>query len=297
MGHVLVTGAGGFSGSSLVEALLERNHDVSAVMRRSHGKLPPVSGGNKRLNVITADLAQPSFLPERVDAIVHTAATSPGPGVSVADMVRDNVIATTQLSAYARLCGAGRVVFFSSLSIYGRIRQPQVDETTPISDPDVYGSTKFIGEALLRELADQGHCNTLMLRLPGVVGPASDRNWLSGVVKAAKEGREIAIYNPDAPFNNAVHVTDLCRFVVHLLEHGWTGSDAVTLGAGGMTTIRGAVETLIRALKSTSTIRVRGDAEYSSFTISSKRAVERYGYQALNIDTMLLTFAAENLGG
>ena len=249
MVHVLVTGAGGFSGAHLVAALLECGHDVSAVVRRSRGELSPEGNETGRLKIITVDLTQPSSLPERVDAIIHIAATSPGPGISITDMVRDNVVATAQLAAYARCCMARRFVFFSSLSIYGTVRDSQVDENTQIKDPDVYGSTKFIGEALLKELADQGHCSTLMLRLPGVIGPTSHRNWLSGVVKAAKEGREISLYNPDAAFNNAVHISDLCRFVIHLLQHGWVGSDDVTLGASGMTTVRKAVETLVTMLE------------------------------------------------
>jgi len=293
--RVLVTGAAGFSGSRLVHALLERGHDVTAVVRRSSGNLFTEGRKSARLNLVTADLTQLLTLVDPVDAIVHTAATSPGKGVSATEIVRDNVIATAQLAAYALRCAARQFIFFSSLSLYGIIRQQQVDETTPICDPDVYGSTKFIGEALVRDLSGQGHCSAIMLRLPGLIGPASHRNWLSNVVEAARLGSEIAIYNPDAPFNNAIHVADLCRFVVDLIEHGWAGSDAITLGAGGTTTVRAAVETLTRALQSTSTVRIRSDAGQSSFTISSKRAAERYGYRPSDINSMLLRFAAENL--
>jgi nucleoside-diphosphate-sugar epimerase len=117
---------------------------------------------------------------------------------------------------------------------------------------------------------------------------------LSGVVQAARAGQEIAIYNPDAPYNNAVHVTELCCFIVDLLEQERTGHDVVTLGAGGVTTVRKAVETLLHAFGSASPVRVMSGSELPSFTISSKRAEERYGYRALDIETMLRRFAAEN---
>ena len=62
----------------------------------------------------------------------------------------------------------------------------------------------------------------------------------------------------------------------------------ITLGAGGMTTVRRAVETLTRALQSTSTIRIRSDAEHSSFTISSNELQSDTAI-GLDIDSMLLS--------
>src|SRR5207248_1320682 len=97
-----------------------------------------------------------------------------------------------------------------------RVEDPVVDETTPITDPDIYGLTKLIGEKLVGD--PTATFRSIAIRLPGVVGPGSVRNWLTNVVAAAKEGREIDIYNPTASFNNAIHVADLARFVANLLH-------------------------------------------------------------------------------
>lgn len=291
--HVVVTGASGFSGSHIVPILLAQNHVVTAVVRRIDPANPPRFDVGQRLQVVTGDLSQPDALPENVDAIIHTAARSPGPTVSVADMVRDNVRLMEHLTRYACRSGARLFVFFSSLSVYGEIRQGEVNERTAIVNPDAYGMTKLIGERLLEELARDIPCRALSLRLPAIIGPAARRNWLSTVLEAANAGRDIHIYHPEAPFNNALHVDDLCRFVADLLHLDWTGHDVMTLGAGGVTTVQRAVEMLISGVRSRSKVIVNDDSSRPSFTISSDHAMQRYGYRPRPIDTILLQFATE----
>src|SRR5262249_564565 len=147
---------------------------------------------------------------------------SPGSGVAAADMVRDNACATARLLAYAKAAGAGTFIYFSTLSIYGEIPGPVVNEKTPIVNPDVYGMTKYLGEMMLRELP--APARSMSIRLPGVLGRNSVRNWLTGMLAAAKEGRDVSCYNPQATYNNAAHIDDLGRFVEHLLnDQSWTG--------------------------------------------------------------------------
>ena len=288
--EVVVTGAGGFSGSHLVATLLARGHRVTAIVGRTRGRLDLALDRNPRLTVVAGDLVEALPLPTRIGAIVHAAARSPAPGVRDADIIRDNVTATTRLIRYAREAGATTFVYLSSLSIYGDIAGPVVDETTPIVNPTLYGVTKYQGEAIVREAP----LRSLSIRLPGVIGRASVRNWLTGVVHAAKHGQTIALYNPEGLFNNAIHIDDLCRFTAHLVEHiGWNGHDAVTVGAAGLTTVRRAVETIIQTLGSRSPIVVK-EATTPGFTISIERATTVYGYAPMEIESMIRQFANEN---
>ena len=146
--EIVVTGAGGFSGSHLVATLLARGHKVTAIVGRTRGRLDLALDRNPRLTVVAGDLVETLRLPPRIGAIVHAAARSPAPGVRDDDMVRDNVAATTRLIGYAREAGATTFVYLSSLSIYGDIAGPVVDETTPIVNPTLYGVTEYQGEAM-----------------------------------------------------------------------------------------------------------------------------------------------------
>ncbi|MGE0876758.1 MAG: NAD-dependent epimerase/dehydratase family protein [Burkholderiales bacterium] len=289
--RILVTGASGFSGRHVAHALARAGHAVTAVLGPDGASRARALEGAP-FACIAADLADGIDLPDALDAVVHAAARSAWPGVGVDDMVRDNVVATRRLVDSARRAGARSFVLFSSLSVHGRIDVPVVDERTPIVDPDAYGITKRLCELMLEEAAAQG-LRALALRLPGVLGPGSVRNWLTTSLAAAREGRDLTVSDPDAPFNNAVHVDDLARFIERVLVSGWDGFDAFPLGAAGQLSAGEVARMLAQAGGRGSRV-VQGGPPRRGYVISSAHAQERHGYAPMEIGAMLRRFVAEN---
>jgi len=105
----------------------------------------------------------------------------------------------------------------------------------------------------------------------------------------------VAIYNPDAPFNNAVHVDDLAVFVERLLGGSDPGYEVLTLGARDALPVRDVAERLARAVDYRGEIAVR-PAPRPGFTISSRRAIEQYGYAPRPMSALLERYAAEEQG-
>lgn len=285
--HVLVTGVSGFSGAHIASTLAARGFEVTAVAGKSTPRVPAAVAG---LRVVIADLIQPFGLPERCDAVVHVAGRSAWPGVCVEDLVRDNVVATRSLLAYAKTAGAHTFVLFSSLSVHGTISTPTVDASTPVVNPDAYGLTKRLCELMLE--ADQASLRGLSLRLPGVLGRGAARNWLATSLASARAGRDITVFDPEAAFNNAVHVADLASLIAHSIEGTWRGFDILTLGAGGMTTAGEVARTLAAAGGRNSRV-IRATTIRPSYTISHARAREVFGYEPMVIGAMLDRFIAE----
>jgi nucleoside-diphosphate-sugar epimerase len=283
--RVLVTGTGGFLGGHVARDLAALDFEVFAVQRR-----PPIASPTSadRLQIVIADLVAPSGLPPQIDAVVHIAATSPAPGVSADQIVRNNVAGTQRIIEYAERAGAGMLIFASSMSLYGRIAVDEVDETTPRQDPDVYGATKHIGEALLAAHAKR--LPALALRLPGVIGLGARRNFISDVMQRLLRDEPINAVNPDARFNNAAHAADLSAMIAGIVRRPLAGFDAVTVAARGMTTIRQALERLRARVGSRSEIRFH-PSDRRSFTVSSRRAIERYNYDPMEISDMLDCYA------
>jgi len=290
--HVLVTGIDGFSGRHLVPALLDKGWRVTGV----GGRKTKARREHPSLTVLSGDLASDLALPDDIDAVVHMAASSPGPGLDVtdADMNLDNAMATRRLALYARDLGVRSFIYFSSLSVYGRISTSVVDESTPIVDPDVYGMTKHLGEIALAEQAFA--FPSLAIRLPGVIGPSPVRNWLSQVMERAKKGSKISIYNPESAFNNAVHINDLCQFVLAHLEGQWRGHESITVGAGGSMPVREVVETIIRGTGGGSRLETLDNSK-QPFIVSSDKAIKVFGYQPMDIRKMIERFISENAVG
>lgn len=289
--QVLVTGASGFTGAFVARELAAAGHEVTGV-HRSDTRFLQTLAAAPGVALVRLDLAGAVTLPGPFDAVVHTAATSPAPGVDTARMVHDNVVATAALIAAAERWRSRAFVLCSSLSMYGEIAPGVVDESTPIVNPDAYGATKQLCELMLADRA--ATLPGLALRLPGVLGPGAHRNWMSGVASRLLAGEPVRAYQLDGPFNNAAHVADIAALVRRVLEAAWTGFDAVVLGSRGEVTVRGAIERLAAGLGVPAHI-VEGQAAKPGFTLSSAHAIERWGYDPLEIGPLIDRYAFDVL--
>ena len=153
--RVLVTGASGFAGGYIARKLASNGFTVFAVTRRGETTFQNYAReeATGRLAVFKVDLTDAPQLPH-VDFIVHAAATSIWPGITVDQMLSDNVIATQKIVEHALRTDAKGLIF-SSLSVLGNIAVPVVNEQTPSINPDAYGLTKLLGERLLADAADR----------------------------------------------------------------------------------------------------------------------------------------------
>lgn len=288
--RVLVTGVSGFSGSTVARRLASGSHDVVGTYRRDTGFLGPLLDV-ARLELVRTDLIDAGQLAGPFDAIVHIAATSPGPGVDVATLVHDNIDASFALIEAARRWGVSRFIFFSSLSYYGRIEQDVVDEATPVCDPDAYGASKLIVEQRLAELGSA--FSSLALRLPGIVGRGAHRHWLASVASRLRANEPVRAFHLDRPFNNAAHIDDIAALVLSVLaREPWGGFDAAVLGAAGSLTVRETIERLAGALGVAAKIE-EIDPTNTSFTLSSAHAIARYGYEPMEMGALIERYGRE----
>jgi UDP-glucose 4-epimerase len=286
---ILVTGASGFAGSVAARDFALAGHAVTGLYR-SRTRFLATLDSVENVTLACGDLAAAADLPGPFGAVVHAAATSPAPGVDTQRMVHDNVLGTRALIAAATRWGARAFILYSSLSIYGTVTTPVVDEATLIVDPDAYGVTKLLGELMLKDVADR--LPGLALRLPGVVGPGAQRNWLSGVAAKLMRGETIGAFHLDRPFNNAAHAVDIAALARRAVELSWSGFDAVVLGARGTMTVHEALTRLAAGLG----VPVRlGEvpSPKASFILSSERAISRWGYDPMEIGALIDRYAGE----
>jgi nucleoside-diphosphate-sugar epimerase len=284
---VLVTGAGGFIGSHIARQVAAAGNEVIASYRST---APKLLEGLPSIQISRIELTEPISTDVRFDAIVHAAATIGWPGVTADKMVRDNVIATRNLWRFAAEVGCSRVIYLSGVSIHGTVDQPEVTPNTPINNPGIYGLTKHLGEIMLSELvaSSEEKLSGISIRLPGVLGPTASGNWLAATFGRLKKGLDVAIFNPQSPFNNAVHADDLGEFIARLIENGWQGFDAFPIGSRDPIPIVEVVHRLARGLQILPKLSIRA-ALQPSFTISNERA-RHYGYRPATIEQTLDRF-------
>ncbi len=282
-------------GQHVAAHLLSAGRHLTATYRTPNPAIEQLqaSGGGGGLSLVRLDVSRPdafSGLPPEIDTVVHIAGATTATGISIDEMLACNVTGTGNVLRYALAARAKRLIHLSTLSVYGAIRQSIVDENTPIVDPDAYGASKYRGEQILAAAA--GQLPSVAIRVPGVLGRGAHRAWLPTVLQKVRRGEDVAIFNPDSQFNNAVHVDDLSRFIENLAVRDLTGFSAFPIGAAGSITIRNAVERIVAGANVHVSITVR-DEQPSRFTISSDRAIRAFGYRPMEIGAMIDRYVAE----
>jgi len=288
--HVLLTGANSFVGRHMASALSDAGVRLTATYRSDGSAIRHLKASLPGTEFVRLDLACPNdfaTLPARIDCIVHVA------GVSVAprdDMLACNVTGAGNLLDYARNACASRIVIASTLSVHGEIAEDVVTELTPIRAPDLYGASKYLAERLFA--AESHWLPCVAIRLPGVLGEGAHRAWIPTLLERLRRNQDVTVYGSESRFNNAAHVSDLCRLLQNLLRDQWSGFHAFPVGARGEITIADLVRVLISGTGSSSKI-AEGAALKRSFTISSGYAEKRFGYDPMNIDAMLSRYVSE----
>lgn len=281
---VLVTGAGGFVGSFLMNALQGFGYDVVGLLHRST-EIRPVLRGCMEV----CDMSQPLCLQGSFDAVVHAAGLSQSSGFSFAEYKHGNIDTMENLLNWIHQGHARRVIYLSAMSVYGEIKDETVDEDTPIVNPGPYGLSKYVAECLLDDAKDIEH---LSLRLPGVFGKKARYPWLAKVVEKCIKGNAVIIHSPDFINNNYLYLPDLAVFIDKLLcQDDWQYQKLV-LGLQHGISIREAVETVHQTIGSKSEIKVI-EAIKNPFCIDTKRA-ETMGYRSHEFQMMISECLSNN---
>ncbi len=153
---VLVTGAGGFIGSHLVEYLLHQDCEVAAFVRynskNSWGWLESIPD-NSKLNIYSGDIRDLDSVKDSmkdVDVVFHLAALIgiPYSYVSPLAYIKTNIEGTYNILQSARELGINRVVHTSTSEIYGTAQYVPIDEKHPVNPQSPYAATKSAADQL-----------------------------------------------------------------------------------------------------------------------------------------------------
>jgi UDP-glucose 4-epimerase len=227
-GLVLVTGGGGFIGRAVCKLLQREGYRALPI------EVPPepetVGGPIPEIKEIPCDIRRAThlwmlFQAQPIDSIIHLAAILP----TVAQKkpllaTQTNITGTMNLLEMARQFKLRRMIFASSLSVYGTYSAEEVvTETHRTAPEDVYGATKLCAEQAGSAYSAQFGVPFVSLRIGRVVGAgAASRTsaWRSQIFEDLRsdEGAEISLPYAGTEGLLITHVDDIARMLVTLLE-------------------------------------------------------------------------------
>jgi nucleoside-diphosphate-sugar epimerase len=212
--HIVVTGAGGFIGQHLLASLLAGGLPGHAPETLRITAVDMARGAaHPSVRWIEGSFAAPALLRDMLlvpaDLVFHLAAVPSGrsesdPALAVEVNVLGMLRLLDALKAQAPLPqkAVPRVVFASSIAVYGKPQVPLVTDDTLPTPTLTYGAHKIIGEVLLNDYARRGWIEGVSLRLPGIVARPPERNgavsiFFSDLIRELAAGRPFT--SPVAP--------------------------------------------------------------------------------------------------
>jgi nucleoside-diphosphate-sugar epimerase len=227
--RIVITGGCGFLGRRLALSLLERADVDELVLFDRASSILPLSD-DKRIAMLTGDIADREAVAAAIapgtDAVYHLAAVVSGEAEADPDLgYRVNLDGTRAVLEACRALGTcPRLIFSSSLAVYGGELPPDVGDSTPLRPQTSYGTQKAIGELLVNDYSRKGFVDGRALRLPTVVVRPGRPNraastFASSIIREPLAGRDavcpvspdtvMALASPRRVVAGLVHALDL----------------------------------------------------------------------------------------
>lgn len=219
--RIAVTGANGFVGRSIIQAIRNRGHNSIALLRENNNNGHYLSADEIE---IIGDVGHRKdiFIRSRFDALIHLAALTHMNKNQKKDedilFKNVNVIGTERIIKAAKSAGARRVVFMSTIKVNGESSVPGKPLTSndPAAPEDLYARSKLEAELAGAKLAKQLDLDWVAIRPPLVFGSGAKGNlrMLSKIVKMGIPLPFGSIVNR----RSMVHVDNLSDLTVHCCE-------------------------------------------------------------------------------
>jgi nucleoside-diphosphate-sugar epimerase len=231
---VLVTGANGFTGSHLVKALEQRGDVVVGLVRQS-SNLDRIS--SCKVQLVYGDISDREALKTAmtgVDWVFHTAAYVELGLVDAAKMERVNVAGTRAVMEVAQAAAVSKVVYCSTIGVFGDTQGRVVDETFQRTQTDfssAYDRTKYEAQQIVDRFAAQGL--PVVSILPSGIFGADDPHFGPVLQQFLKGG--LKVWAGGDRITGIVHVDDLVAAMILAAEKAQPGEHYI-ISAGDLTT-------------------------------------------------------------
>ena len=248
---VVVTGVAGFIGSRVAARMAAEGFTVVGVDDLSSGKQSNVPSSIDFIQGNLADTQTISKLPKAAEFVLHLAGQSSGE-MSFDDPLADlekNTISTLNLIKYGIGANISKLVYASSMSVYGNVPDAPIGEDEHVAPLSCYGVGKLAAENYLNVFGKQ--LSSVSLRMFNVYGPGQDMtNLRQGMVSIylaqALTNKHIVVKGSLERFRDFIYIDDVAeawfRATTFVNDGGGVGGNTINIGTGVRTTVAQVLE-------------------------------------------------------
>ena len=280
----IVTGAGGFIGSRVAEALAKRGWRIGAA---GHPGRACASASAHTWGALSVEsLANLAAQLGPIAVIVHCAGGS-SVGPSLQDPARDferSVVSTLRVLEFMRAHAPGaRLVFLSSAAVYGAANIEPLHEDLPKRPISPYGAHKAIAEDLVAHWADQFGLHTTTLRLFSVYGAGLRKQLLWELSRRARAGEDpLTLFGSGDERRDFIAIEDAAELIARAADPQLAPPALMNGGSGRGASVRALAQGLLEALGCTQPLRFSGQAKPGDpmTMVADVRRAQAFGFSA-----------------
>jgi UDP-glucose 4-epimerase len=250
MKKVVVTGAAGFIGSTLVDSLLNQGIEVVGVDNFSTGKKEFLKAAfsNPKFTLIEEDIYSGENLSNiflKIDSVFHFAANADvrfGPNHPARDM-EQNTIATHKVLEAARIAGVKKFIFSSTGSVYGEAKVVPTPEDAPFPvQTSLYGASKLACEGMIAAYAESFGIQAWIFRFVSILGPRYTHGHVYDFYQQLMQHPDtLSVLGDGHQKKSYLHVSDCIEAILIALVNSSYSVNIINLGIDGYCEVRDSI--------------------------------------------------------
>jgi len=248
----LITGGAGFIGSHIAEELIKLGNDVIVFDNLSVGKKENIVEGCKFINGDITNKEELNETLKNIDIVFHEAAfvSIRGSFEKIDDVIQNNFIGTLNVLECMVKQNVKKIVFASSMDVYGEPQYIPVDEKHPLKTKSPYGLSKIFGEKLCEKFWNDYKIGYVILRYFNTYGIKQTVSSYVGVttsfINQALKKNPLTIYGNGNQTRDYVSVKDVAN--ANVLAMKFKKNGVFNIGSGNEYSVNQIADAIIKQI-------------------------------------------------